>query len=195
MVIVMNLQPSTRWLAPLLVATYLISTLAAGGVRAASLAEVKSVYLFPMSNGLDQYLANRLTRDHVFQVVTDPKVADAVITDKLGQGFESELLKVRPDLKPVPPKKEIADKDKKDDDKDKKEDKPVEDMTPPINTFRTAQGTIFIVQARTQMVVWSTYQRPPNHSPKEMERTAEKIASLLEKDIAPPVAVVPSVKK
>src|ERR1700723_1478629 len=107
MVFVMSLQRRACWLGSLL-----ISTLLPTGLRAASLAEVKSVYLFPMSNGLDQYLADRLTRDHVLQAVTDPKVADAVITDKLGQGFETELLRVRPDLKPLPPKKEISDKNK-----------------------------------------------------------------------------------
>ena len=149
------------------------------------------MYLFPMSNGLDQYLADRLTRDHVFLVVTDPKTADAVITDTLGIGFETQLLKVRPDLKPVPPKQETADKDKdKDKDKDSatKDDKPVEDTTPPVSSFHAAHGTIFIVHARSQEVVWSTYQRLSNHTPKEMERTAAKIASLLEKVVAPPVA-------
>jgi hypothetical protein len=130
------------------------------------------------------------------QVVTDPKVADAVFTDQLGSGFEAELLKVRPDLKPVPPKKETADKDKDKDAKDeaKKEEK-AQDMTPPASSFRVTQGTVFMVHARTQTVVWSTYLRPVNHSPKEMEKTAAKIASLLEKDLAPPVAAAPAVKK
>ncbi len=159
----------------------------AAGVRAASLAEVKSVYLFPMSNGMDQYLADRLTRDHVFQVVTDPKAADAIITDKLGEGFETELLRLRPELKPPPPKKAVADKDKKDDDKDKKDEKAADDLAAPINTFHTAHGTIFIVHVRAQQVVWSTYQHPPDHSPKEMELTAVKISGLLMKDLAPPV--------
>jgi len=187
MVIVMNLQRGTRWLAPLL-----ISTLLPAGVRAASLAEVKSVYLFPMSNGLDQYLADRLTRDHVFQVVTDPKMADAVITDKLGMGFQAELLKARPDLLPPPPPKKSDDKDKdKDKDEAKKDDQP-QDLTPPVNSFHTTQGTIFLVQAKTQQVLWSTYQRPSNHTPKEMEKTAAKIASLLQKDVAPPAAPAPA---
>ena len=163
------------------------------GVRAASLGEVKSVYLFPMANGLDQYLADRLTRDHVLQVVTDPKTADAVFTDQLGAGFETQLLKLRPDLKPVPPKKETSDKDKDAKDDGKKDDKAA-DQSPPVSSFHVSQGTIFIVHARTQTVVWSTYLQPGNHTPKDMERAAAKIASLLEKDLAPPVAVAPSKK-
>ena len=39
------------------------------------------------ARGLDQYLANRLTDDHIFQVVTDPKQADAVFTDRIGEAF------------------------------------------------------------------------------------------------------------
>jgi hypothetical protein len=167
MVIVMNLQNSAWWIGSLL-----ISALLPAGVRAASLAEVKSVYLFPMSNGLDQYLAVRLTADHILQVVTDPKAADAVITDRLGQAFQEQLLKVRPELKPVPPPKPVsADKDKdkdadKDADKDKKDD---EFMAVPASTFRPANGTVFMVHARSQQVVWSTYQLPPGHRSKDME--------------------------
>jgi hypothetical protein len=177
MVIVMNLQRRTCWLASLL-----ISTLLPGGVRAASLAEVKSVYLFPMAHGMDQYLAERLTRDHVLQVVTDPRVADAVITDRLGVGFETALLKARPELKPVPPakpKKDDADKDS-DKDKDNKEEEIV-----PVSAFHSGHGTVFLVHAKTRNVVWSTYMKPTRTDAREMERTAARIAKLLEKDIAP----------
>ena len=186
MVIVMNLQRRTWWLGSLL-----ISTLLPGAVRAASLAEVKSVYLFPMSNGLDQYLADRLTRDHVFQVVTDPKAADAVITDRLGDAFQTQLLTARPELKPPPPPKPPStdkDKDKDADTDAKKDDKEQEALVPVASSFHAAHGTVFLVHARSQQVVWSTYQKPGNHDPKEMERTAMRIAKLLEKDLAPPVS-------
>jgi len=182
MVIVMNLNSRTWTLASLL-----ISTLLPGGVRAASLGEVKSVYLFPMSNGLDQYLADRLTRDHVLQVVTDPKAADAVITDKLGAGFESLLLKARPELKPPPPpkpaKKGDADKDA---DKDADVEKKDEEAPMPPSSFHTARGTVFLVHAKSQQVVWSAYQKPGRKSSQDMERTASRISKLLEKDLAPP---------
>jgi hypothetical protein len=182
MVFVMSLQRRACWLGSLL-----ISTLLPAGLRAASLGEVKSVYLFPMSNGLDQYLADRLTRDHVLQVVTDPKAADAMITDRLGDAFEQELLKVRPDLKPAPPPKppkKEGDKDSdKDSDKDKEKDK--QDSSP-VSSFHAARGTVFLVHARTQQVVWSAYEKPGAHDPKAMERTATRISKLLEKDLAPP---------
>jgi hypothetical protein len=185
MVIVMNLQRRTWRRASLLISTLLISTLMAAGVRAASLAEVKSVYLFPMSHGLDQYLAERLTHDHVLQVVTDPKAADAVITDRLGDAFEQELLKVRPELKPVPPPKPVKKDDDKDADKDKKDEQAV---VPVVSSFHAARGTVFLVNAKTQQVVWSVYQKPGNYNSRDMERTATRITKLLEKDMTPPVA-------
>ena len=49
----------------------------------ADLKHVSSVYILPMSGGMDQFLANRLTTLGVFQVVTDPQRADAVITDRI----------------------------------------------------------------------------------------------------------------
>src|SRR5579864_7116417 len=69
---------------------------------AADLANVHSVYLLSMSHGLDQYLANRLTSDHVFRIVTDPKLADAVLTDHIGEAFEAQLETMFP--KPEAPK-------------------------------------------------------------------------------------------
>ena len=61
------------------------------GAHAASLSDIKTVYVLPMSNGLDQYLAVELTTGAVLQVVTDPQKADAVFTDHLGESFEQTL--------------------------------------------------------------------------------------------------------
>src|SRR6476646_9144378 len=52
---------------------------------------VKTVYLLPMAGGLDQYLALQLTAGGVLQVVTDPKKADAILTDGIGARFEENL--------------------------------------------------------------------------------------------------------
>src|SRR5215469_13013420 len=83
-------------------------------------ANVRSVYLLPMARGMDQYLANWLTQDHVFRVVTDPKRADAVFTDRIGQSFEDKLADLigSPEqanppasAKADPPKKDSSAKD------------------------------------------------------------------------------------
>src|SRR6266545_4422547 len=66
----------------------LLFTLAMG---AADLSQVRTVYILPMAGGLDQHLANRITEARAFQVVTDPKRADALLTDRLGQSLEERL--------------------------------------------------------------------------------------------------------
>jgi hypothetical protein len=185
MVIVMNPKRRTLW-----IASVLISTLLPVGARAAWLAEVRSVYLMPMANGMDQYLADRLTHDHVLQVVTDPKLADAVITDRLGEAFQAQLWQLRPELKPLPPpkpkSKKGADKDADaDSDSDSDKDKEKKEDAPVISSFHAAHGTIFLVHVRTQQVVWSTYQQPGRTGSKDMERTAARIAGLLEKEMTP----------
>ena len=63
---------------------------------AADSSQVRSVYLLPMTGGLDQYLANRIAASAVFQVVTDPKKAEAIFTDKLGTAFEEALKTILP---------------------------------------------------------------------------------------------------
>src|ERR1700728_2941452 len=56
----------------------------------------RTVYVLPMAGGLDQFLAQWLTRDHVMQVVADPKIADVVLTDRLGEAFEQKLAEIHP---------------------------------------------------------------------------------------------------
>jgi hypothetical protein len=72
---------------------------------AADLAAVHSVYLLPMARGMDQYLANQLTNEHVFRVVTDPKLADAIFTDHISEGFQTQLEDFSPTPKPPEPAK------------------------------------------------------------------------------------------
>jgi hypothetical protein len=80
-----------------------VVSVALAGAPNAQIARVHTVYLLPMNNGFDQFLANRLTNLGVFQVVTDPKKADAVLTDRLGEAFESRFLELYPEAKPVAP--------------------------------------------------------------------------------------------
>src|SRR5437588_8805686 len=55
------------------------------------LRQVNTVYILAMTGGMDQFLANQLTSLGVFQVVTDPQKADAILTDRLGELFENKL--------------------------------------------------------------------------------------------------------
>src|ERR1017187_10229063 len=90
----------------------------------AELSGVHTVYVLSMSKGLDQYLANRLANDHLFQVVTDPKLADAFLTDRIGESLQAKLEEI---FAPPPPEKAApADKEEKASkaDKDKDKDSP-----------------------------------------------------------------------
>lgn len=75
---------------------------------AADLSTARTVYVLSMSRGLDQYLINRLTSEHVFQVVTDPKLADVIFTDHVGESFQAQLELISPT--PVPEAEQQANK-------------------------------------------------------------------------------------
>jgi hypothetical protein len=120
----------------------------------------KTVYILPMAAGLDQYVAQWLTKDHVMQVVADPKTAEVVMTDRLGEAFEQKLKQILPE----------SDK------KDKKSDETVS------HAFHSTkpQGTIFLVDAKSHQVLWSDYQKPPrSNSDGDLNRAAEQIAKKL----------------
>ena len=149
---------------------------------AAELKDVKSVYLYPMMGGLDQHLANRLTKDHVFRVVSDPKLADALFTDQLGKQFEYRADHIKavgaPTTAPAPAQ-------------------PVpagiiptmaagQNTEPPSSTFTKGRGTVFLVDARSREVVWSEYLRPKNSSSHELDQTAKRLAKNISKTLAPP---------
>jgi hypothetical protein len=155
-------------------------------LSAADLANVHTVYVLKMAKGLDQFLANRLISDHVFQIVTDPKLADAVFTDQLGEGFQMRLEEFSPTPesdKPAPPPKA-----------DKTADEPnpllgdtVNKLSNPASSssFGHNKGTVFLVDAKSRHVVWSMYQPPKGSTSKQMDRTANDIVSRIKKDLNP----------
>jgi hypothetical protein len=155
---------------------------------AADLAHVHTVYVLKMAKGLDQFLANRLTSDHVFQIVTDPKLADAVFTDQLGEGFQMKLEEFSPSPdsdKPAPPAKT-----------EKAGDLPnallgdtVNKLSNPASSslFGRNKGTVFLVDAKSRQVVWSMYQPLKGSASKQMDRTANDIVSRIKKDLNPKV--------
>ena len=147
----------------LVAAFLLIST----GAHAAGLGDIKTVYLLPMSSGLDQFLAVQLTTGAVLQVVTDPQKADAVFTDHLGESFEQTLAGLY---------------SAKADDKSKSDGNP--DNSPRSFAVSGMQGqrgrgNAFLVDRKTHDVIWSIYERPKDRTPDGMKRTAEQIASKL----------------
>jgi len=165
---------------------------------AAELTGGRTVYLMPMGRGLDQFIANRLTRMHVLQVVTDPAKADTICTDQVGPTLEDKLK----DLYPPPPDPEVieAAKEKAAAAKDKAgpPGAPTSPARPSLlaDTVNKAdkagnmgvssrgRGTIFLVDVKSRQVLWSAFEKPKNFSPHELDHTAERVVKQLKADLS-----------
>jgi len=146
-----------------------LTAMQAGTAERPELAEIKTVYLLPMTYSLDQFLAIRLTKGGVLQVVTDPKLADAILTDHIGTSLEERLNGLfgnQPDV----------DKDK---DKDKKDQT---SFAGPMAGSARSKGAVFLIDRKTRNVVWSDYVRPKSTQPDELNHVADKIVAELEKE-------------
>jgi hypothetical protein len=169
---------------------YLVLLSCAGCLLGAGLSDVHTVYLLPMSRGMDQYLANRLTAEHVLQVVTDPKQADVILTDQIGQAFEEKLADLLPAPQPAKPASAPAAKDSPNsasssgsgllaDTANKLSDPRMS------SNFGRARGMVFLVDPKSHRVLWSAYQPPKNTSPTQLEHTASDIVMRLKRDLNP----------
>jgi len=171
----------------------------------ADLPGVRNVYIMPMARGLDQYLANRITSEHIFQVVTDPKLADAVLSDRVGESLQTELETIFPTPKPPEPEpveKAAAEPSAHKTEKSSKHANDKEesasgtasmfqdtvnklDNPAQTSTFGRSKGNIFLVDAKSRHVIWSTFDPPRGSANKELDRTAFDIVSRLKKDLYP----------
>jgi hypothetical protein len=154
----------------------LVAALSAAALSAAGLESIKSVYILRMAGGLDQHLANRLTVEGAFEIVTDPKRADAVFTDQLGPGFEDKLAELYPKETP----EELETKKKA-----QESGKIGEIIRPKSSSFHRGKGNVFLVDLQSRRVVWSTYERPKDMSPDELAKTSQRIVTQLKKDRQP----------
>ena len=146
---------------------------------AAGLEDVHTVYVLPMSHGLEQYLANTLTSEHIFVIVTDPKMADAVLTDHVNAGLQTKMDTM---LAPPPPPPKEGEKD----------DTPKGSIFEPANKVENpaensslgrSRGMVFLVGTKSRQVLWSVYDLPKDSTSKELDRIATDIVSRLKKDM------------
>jgi hypothetical protein len=146
----------------------------------AELSAVHSVYLMPMANGLDQYLANRITNEHVFQVVTNPKLADAIFTDRIGEVLEEKLADLIPSpelvARPAPTQPSSA-----------LPGEAANKLSNPAtaSNFGRGKGNIFLVDPKSHQVVWSAYRTPKSSASSDMDRTASDMVSRLKRALKP----------
>jgi hypothetical protein len=148
---------------PLLLASAMLALPASS----AGLKDVHAVYLMPMSGGLDQLLAVRLTQGALFEVVTDPGKADAVFTERIGGNFETAFKEL---YEPKPSKEDKAGVDA--------------DFTRPSSKpMARNKGSLFLVDRKSGSVIWSTYQKPPSSGVPNLHNLANQIGAKLEKDL------------
>ena len=138
----------------------------AGFCPAADLGSAHTVYLLPMANGLDQYLAHRLTASGLLQVVVDPKKADLIFTDRVGEALQERLKELLPAAK-----------------EEKAADAKAGERPAALSSFARGKGTVFLVDRASGNVVWSAYEPPRNSAPDELDRAARRIVEQLK---APP---------
>lgn len=159
--------------------------------------QVKRVYILAMGSGMDQFLANQLTKEGIFEVVTDPKKADAIVTDNVGEAFQKKL----DDIYPPPPKpKAVAEVSKAPADSgtsldvgDSADTKAVKkDLLEGLDfsgggfrggSFGRSKGNIFLVERNSRSVLWSVYERPKDSTPRELTKTAGRIVKHLKDDL------------
>lgn len=135
---------------------------------AAQNAKPRTVYVLPMSGGLDLYVAQWLAKGQTVHVTTDPKNADAILTDHLGEDFEHKLDQL------------FAKKD--DHEKTDSSSTQPERYSPGRH-----RGAVFLVDSKTRQVLWSDYEKPPAYSSAgKLNREAEKIAKKLARSLEPP---------
>lgn len=143
---------------------------------AGDLVQVKNVYILPMGSGFDQYLANQVSRKGVLHVVADPARADAILTDRLGKGFEAKLQELYPEPKPEPKPK--AEKEAEEEDSSASFD--VKNLTQDRqSSFGRGKGTIFLVDRASKSVIWSIYSKPKSTQADDLNDTAREVAGQL----------------
>ena len=148
---------------PLLLTSILFcATLTAGDTGTLS-PRFRTVYILQMADGLDQHMASRLTSSRVMWVVLDPTSADAVLTEAVDDSFWTWLARTyppAPGAHATPASREPASK--------------AEAATVPKHP-----GTVFLVDPRARVILWSAWGEPAKATPGELDRTAARFTNLL----------------
>ncbi len=156
-------------------------SLPAAAGAAAELAQVRSVYLLPMGNAFDQYLANQLTIQNVLRVVTEPQKADAIITGQIGLEFERKLEELYP---PPPPPKTAEEAHEEKADKESASEAAQQEEPVRTSSFGRGRGNVFLVDRHSRAVVWSTHFTAKNNSSRELFKAAEQVVNRLRDAVA-----------
>lgn len=121
----------------------------------------QTVYIREMTNAFDQHLASRLTSARVLWVVLDPAKADAVLTESIDENFLNWVQRTY--AAPKAGVNETAG--------------PTVHRTPSLGEEN--RGTVFLVDPRRKLVLWSGCERPKDSSIEEEDRAAIRLTNEL----------------
>ncbi len=170
-----------RRMKPVLAALAVGLSLSAMAGAGSELAQVRTVYLLPMGNGFDQYLANQLTIQNVFEVATEPGKADAVFTGQIGPDFERNFEQLYPPApSPDTPREEAGEETAEETGAGAVK----REARVRAGTFGRGRGNVFLVDRHTRTIVWSTYYTPKNTSAQELFKAAERVVNRLKKALS-----------
>jgi len=150
------------------------------GAANPQLKQVNSVYILAMSGGMDQFLANQITASGIFQVLTDPRKADAIITDHVGEALETKLKELYP---PPAPPAAAAEEAKQNKSSDKRDGLDFGAGVARVTSAGRGKGNLFIVDRKSRTVLWSIFEPPRDSTPGELSKTAEKVVKRLKFDL------------
>jgi hypothetical protein len=137
------------------------------------------LYLWPMSNAFDQYLAEQITADGVFEVVVDPKLANTIMTEKIDSTFLAAMDEFFP--RAVENQSEKAAENTKKDDSIESDSR---DRRPANRPRGQARGTLFLVDVASRKVVWSTYLKEFDPSPNKLHSQAGNVVEKMRESSA-----------
>ncbi len=146
------------------------------------LSRVRSVYIWPMHNSFDQYLAEQIAEEDVFEVVVDPKFATAVLTDRIDAPFLGAL----EEFFPLPESGE-AEKDEAEEESASGDsiEAGVQLRRPTNRAFSRPKGTLFLVDVSSRRVLWSTFLKEYEPSPNKLHGQARDVVMRLKKQLNP----------
>jgi hypothetical protein len=154
-----------RILSTFLTAALLCLSVSAGDLQLRL--KTRTVYIVPMANGLNSHIASRLTSSGVVRVVLEPESAEAVLTDRVDEAFWAWSTM---HYKAAGKNSNVTLHD----------DDPLRFEHLSRGSYR---GTLFLVDPRDGLVLWSLYEPTPNTNSNALELAAAHIAASLKKSL------------
>ena len=153
----------------------------------AGLGSGQKVYFWPMSHGFDHYLAEQAAAAGAFDVVVDPKLAQAVMTERI----DSRFVEGMNELFPLP-EEEDGKKSQEEESKDAEDEESAGiygdgylPERPPNRPVGQSRGTLFLVDVASRRVVWSTYIKEFDPAPNELHKQARNVVQRFKKETTP----------